>query len=199
MIPSRRLAVSLLVAAGMISAAPVQAQGAARPGAGDAAAARALVQRYYADVANVAGAGALETVVATDLVFHGMNASGQRRGSGALKAYLEELRRSFPDMRFETGMVIAEGDTAAAQFLFKGTHTGAPYRNLPAASRAVTFTGVQVFRVANGRIRELWVYGDTGQMLAQLPARPPGPPPSLAPGAEPEPTPMPTPTPGTRR
>ena len=64
-------------------------------------------------------------------------------------------RFAFPDIRFETGKMIGEGDTVALRWTFTGTHGGAAMGVEPTGVR-VEVAGVETNRVENGRISVSW-------------------------------------------
>ena len=62
---------------------------------------------------------------------------------------------AFPNGLITTDGLIAEGDQVVERFSFRGTNTGSLMHS-PATGKNVTFTGVSVFRIANGKIVEHW-------------------------------------------
>ena len=73
---------------------------------------------------------------------------------------------AFPNGHVTTEELIAEGDQVVERFSFRGINTGS-LMHAPATGKKVTFTGVSVFRIANGKIVEHWGASDTfGSTLA---------------------------------
>jgi predicted ester cyclase len=85
---------------------------------------------------------------------------GPKHGKKETRAMLEELRASFPDVKFwAIGSLIAEGDYVVGRWEGGGTHTGAPYKlqmgELPAnTGRKMHFTGTSVIKIQNGKVVE---------------------------------------------
>ncbi len=75
---------------------------------------------------------------------------------------------AFPDGHVTTEGLIAEGDQVVERFSFRGTNTGS-LMHLPATGKKVIFSGVSVFRIANGKIVEHWgahdAFGTTLSMM----------------------------------
>ena len=92
----------------------------------------------------------------------------------SLEAYLKhltEIRMAFPDLVITPRDLVAEGDRVAVRWSCAGTHR-APLGGLPPTGRRVAFDGMSVYRVADGRIVEIWTSWDTIGYLRQLDALP---------------------------
>jgi len=51
--------------------------------------------------------------------------------------------------------MIAEGDRVMVRWTFRGKHQG-EYLGIPPTGKEVTFCGIYIFRIADGRIAEAW-------------------------------------------
>jgi predicted ester cyclase len=74
---------------------------------------------------------------------------------------------AFPNGYVTTEELIAEGEKVVERFSFRGTNTGS-FMGAPATGKKVMFTGVSVFRVANGKIVEHWGASDASGTIEQL-------------------------------
>jgi steroid delta-isomerase-like uncharacterized protein len=63
--------------------------------------------------------------------------------------------------------VVAEGDTVVVRWTNAGTHVG-EFAGIPATGRAFTIGGIDIYRVAGGRLSEHWHQIDQLSMLGQL-------------------------------
>jgi predicted ester cyclase len=79
------------------------------------------------------------------------------------------LREAFPDIQVRVEDVIAGGDRVAVRFTAAGTQM-APFFGIPATGRHVEWTGIAIYRIADGRIVEAWWAGDTARLLRRLTA-----------------------------
>ncbi|WP_170326955.1 ester cyclase [Ruegeria arenilitoris] len=70
-----------------------------------------------------------------------------------------ENHKAFPDLKVEIFGQVAEGDRVSTHWRFYGTQKGA-YLGKPASGKQVDWTGVQIDRIANGKIAESWVVWD---------------------------------------
>jgi predicted ester cyclase len=75
--------------------------------------------------------------------------------------------RTFPDAKEEIRILVAEGDTVAAQINFQGTQLG-PLGTFPAGGRKLEADFACSYRLEDGRIAEAWVVWDGLDMLRQL-------------------------------
>jgi len=74
---------------------------------------------------------------------------------------------AFPDLRVTVEDVIVDGDLIAARRTATGTNDG-PSQDRAPTGRAVAWPGINIFRVACGRIVEVWSEMDTLGLRAQL-------------------------------
>jgi predicted ester cyclase len=81
-------------------------------------------------------------------------------------------KASFPDMQVTTEDLIAEGDKVVERWTQTQTHSGAPFMGIPPSNKPITFTGISIYRIANGRIVEHWANMDLFGMMAQMGAIP---------------------------
>ena len=109
-----------------------------------------------------------EEILAPDMVFRGPSYMGEPiQGLEAFAQFVRYLRSAFPDMLFIVGHEVAEGDWVATSFTLRGTHRG-EYMGLGPTGKAIDLPGVDLFRVAGGRIREVRVFYDTLGLMQQL-------------------------------
>lgn len=124
-----------------------------------------IVNRYQ-EIYNSNDLDALGEVVADDLltpkIMPGM-ASGLEGGKQVHKKTLIGM----PDWHTAIDDLIAEGDKVVARITMTGTHTGDFY-GFPATGRHVSFTGIYIARIANGKIVEHWGEEDGVSLLQQL-------------------------------
>ncbi len=88
-------------------------------------------------------------------------------GPEGVKELIGMYRAAFPDIRFETGEMICEGDTVAHRWTFTGTHEGA-LMGVEPTGRRVEVAGVEMNRVENGRISASWTVSDSLGLMRQL-------------------------------
>jgi predicted ester cyclase len=95
-------------------------------------------------------------------------------GADGIRQAAELFRQAFPDWRNDDLHLIGEGDLVAEHFVAHGTHRGSVMGESP-TGHDVVLRGINIFRVANGKIAERWGRLDELGLLRQL-----GPVPELA-------------------
>jgi predicted ester cyclase len=96
---------------------------------------------------------------------------GQAPGREGVKQAVAMVSRSFPGQGEIHGLV-AEGDTVTRWWTLRGTHEG-EFLGLPATHKPFTLTGIDVLRIAEGKIVEFWHQEDLLGLMMQLGAVPP--------------------------
>jgi predicted ester cyclase len=75
---------------------------------------------------------------------------------GEEQRWWESARAAFPDMEFTVNLVIESGDLIVSNWTVHGTHTGAPFYEVPPSGEEVTINGTAILRMQDGKIVEHW-------------------------------------------
>jgi steroid delta-isomerase-like uncharacterized protein len=78
----------------------------------------------------------------------------------ACRAAFEHLNVTVEDM-------VAEGNKVTARFTARGIHKG-QFMGLPPTGKPITMTGIEIFRIENGKITELWGEANLLGLMQQL-------------------------------
>lgn len=132
---------------------------------------KAIVRRYR-EIHNNDEMDKLDQVLAPDFVPHTTMPGMPWNGLESAKQIHLMGKASFPDMQVMTEDLIAEGDKIVERWTQTQTHTGAPFMNIPPSNKSIAFTGISIYRIANGKIVEHWANMDMFGMLAQMGAIP---------------------------
>jgi len=130
--------------------------------------AKAVVRRYYQDLWNAWKFDAAADLIAPDISFRGSLGIAVE-GRAAFLDYVRTVRTAFPDFHNSIEELISEGDKVAARLTYSGTHQGVLFGIAP-TGRRVTYSGVAIFRISDGKIVEGWVLGDLASLMQQLQA-----------------------------
>jgi steroid delta-isomerase-like uncharacterized protein len=132
------------------------------------------VRRFYQDVINGRNLDALEELLTPDGVDHTFGSQSPEQA----RQFFGMVQQAFPEMRVEVHEVIAEGELVAARVTYTGTHQG-EFLGIPATGKQTTTSGVDFFRMEDGRQAEHWGGPDMFGVLMQLGVMPgpgtPGP------------------------
>ena len=107
-----------------------------------------------------------EELFAPDFVSHNLP-PGLPPGREGVRIWFETLRAAFPDLTVELDELIVAGDRAAAATTLSGTHEG-ELMGIEPSGRRVAVTGIDMIRIADGRIAEHRGLTDTVGMLRQI-------------------------------
>jgi predicted ester cyclase len=132
----------------------------------------ALVERYFETIWN---GGELEReaeFVAQDITVHAPPMPGIPDGIEGPLAIVKTFRDAVPDLHLRNTVLIGEGDRVVQRWMVTGTHTGADLFGIEPQGASLTLTGINEFRIENGRIQERWGVMDVLGMLQQLGAVP---------------------------
>ena len=124
------------------------------------------IVRRYQEIYNSNDLDALSEVLSEDLVTPKIMPGISTGIEGAKMAHRIMLA-GFPDYQTRIDDLIAEGDKVVARITMSGTHTGS-FMGIPSTGKHVTFTGIYVARIANGKIVEHWGEEDGVGLLQQL-------------------------------
>jgi predicted ester cyclase len=80
---------------------------------------------------------------------------------------VQQLRALFPDIRLTIEDQVAEGDKVVTRVTFHGTHLG-EYPGIRPTGKKVSWQGIGIDRLADGKIVEMWHEADTWSMMRQI-------------------------------
>jgi steroid delta-isomerase-like uncharacterized protein len=128
---------------------------------------KALVRRFI-EVANQGNVTEVSTTLdelfVPDFVRH--DPAGGFRSREDYKQFLFSLQAALPG-QLTLEDLIAEGEKVVVRYTFHGTHQG-EWRGLPPTGKAVTFTGIFICRILDGKIVEGWENADALGLVQQL-------------------------------
>jgi predicted ester cyclase len=101
-----------------------------------------------------------------DVVDHNLQ-PGQGPGLPGVKHVIGLYHEVFPDLSLTCDDIVAAGDKVAVRWTATGTHEG-DQLGVPATHRKVTLTGIDIVRIADGRIAERWGEGNGLEMRQQI-------------------------------
>jgi steroid delta-isomerase-like uncharacterized protein len=74
---------------------------------------------------------------------------------------------TFPDLHVTLDEMIAEDDKVMARWTQRGTHRG-PFLDIPPTGKQISYSGINIFQIANGQIVEDTPYWDFNVIVQQL-------------------------------
>ncbi|MEO8972351.1 MAG: ester cyclase [Ktedonobacteraceae bacterium] len=124
---------------------------------------KALVQRFFEEVINQRNLAALEQFVSSDAVNHTVPTGLPQGPIQFLSLHLN----AFPDMKATVEDLLADGDKVVAVVSYRGTQQST-FRAISSTDKPITVMGINIFRIANGKMVEHWGLVDRLSALQQL-------------------------------
>jgi steroid delta-isomerase-like uncharacterized protein len=125
---------------------------------------KALAKRAFEELLSKGKFELAEQLYAKDFVNHGIH---RDISFGEDQAALKGWHQAFPDLTIVPEKLIAEGDLVTIYWIARGTNTGAG-NGLPATGKKAEQSGITIWRIANGKIKEEWSAFDQLSLMQQL-------------------------------
>ena len=107
-----------------------------------------MARRYF-EILNKGDLDAFDAIVAPDVVFR--NPPAVVRGIDAFRKVVASLRAAFPDLHFTLEDEFGEANKVATRWVMRGTQ----------GARKMDVSGMDIFLIADGKIKEIWVNMDS--------------------------------------
>jgi steroid delta-isomerase-like uncharacterized protein len=127
---------------------------------------KAVVRRFFEELLSTDNFAVADEILSSDFRFY-FAGSPDPMNLEQYKEFLVARRAAFPDRRFVVDDIIAEEDKVSARFTMRGTHKG-EFRGLAPSGREVTMCGIDMIRLAEGKMVEDRVEVDQLGMMQQL-------------------------------
>ncbi|GAC1520177.1 MAG: ester cyclase [Herpetosiphon sp.] len=134
---------------------------------------KAIVRRFFAEVFNRQNQETAHEIIAPTFIAHHPAFPQGIHGPQGILEMMTAFHVAFPDLQYQPEDVIAEGDKVAARWIAQGTHRGV-FLGVPPTGKHVTVVGIDVFRLADGKLAEAWVSSDFLGLMQQIGAVPAG-------------------------
>jgi steroid delta-isomerase-like uncharacterized protein len=126
------------------------------------------LMKQWVDAINRNELSAIEESVARDFIRHDLSgASPDLMGIERLTEFIKTLRAGLPDMEVTIEDIFATDDRVAMSITTVGTHAG-EFLGFPPSGKRVQFAGINLYRIAGGRIAETWQLQDLAGLMRQL-------------------------------
>ena len=125
---------------------------------------KALAKRAFEELLSKGRFELAGELYAKDFVNHGIHRDiSLAEDQAALKGW----HQAFSDLSIAPEKLIADGDLVAVYWIARGTNTGAG-NGLPATGKKVEQSGITIWRIVDGKIKEEWSAFDQLSMMQQL-------------------------------
>ena len=128
---------------------------------------RDIVERWFGELFTRGDLAALDELLTPDFVAHGPGESGDTHGSEGFAEWLRWYLNTFTDREWTVHDVISAGDKVVARYSGRTTYRGG-WLGIPSNNERVLETGILIYRVEGGRVKELWSEMSDLPIAAQL-------------------------------
>ncbi|MES1243913.1 MAG: ester cyclase [Acidobacteriota bacterium] len=123
-----------------------------------------LVKRYISEVLSANRMDKLDEMLGPDFTDNTPGLLTGETGPAVIRKAQERIRSIFPTVEYVLDDLIGEGDKVVARYTVKAATKEEP----GAPAHKVSITGMTIFRVSGGRIRETWIINDQVELYRQL-------------------------------
>jgi steroid delta-isomerase-like uncharacterized protein len=127
---------------------------------------KSIAQRFTDQVFNKGDLSAIDELFSANYVNRSAP-PGLPPGPAGTKIFVTMFRSAFPDLYINIEDTVAEGDRVVVRWVARGTHLGV-FQQIPPAGKQIAFSGIDIVRIADGKIVEGWGAFDQFGMLQQL-------------------------------
>jgi steroid delta-isomerase-like uncharacterized protein len=128
---------------------------------------KALVTRYIEELLMKGNFALAPELVTSDFKIDRSALPQAIAGPEALHRQMDMLKAAFPDLELKIADMFAEGDKVAVRFEAPGTHLH-DFVGIPPTGRKVTWRGIVIYRVENGKVQHAWADWDDEGLIQAL-------------------------------
>ena len=128
-----------------------------------------FIQAYTEDFWNNHNIAAFEKYFTADFIIH---LDDKDLNYEQFNGFCQMYFTAFPDIHVTNDDFVAEGDKVTKVWTMNGTHKS-EFIGIPATGNRVMIKGIEVFRIADGKIAEVWISMNNLGMMQQLGVIPP--------------------------
>jgi len=120
----------------------------------------AIVRRLYEEVWNKRKLEVLDDLLSPSHAIQGPNVSGSEIGPEGYKHQVLRFLKAYPDLHWTIEDIVGGNEKIVAAWTFSGTHEG-EYMGVPATHKKVSFGGITIHHIANGKIIDSFTNWDS--------------------------------------
>lgn len=123
---------------------------------------KAVYRRFLYELYNEAKLDVADEIIADDYEYHDVifkASQYHKTGPEGVKRRVKGYKIGLPDLVFKDELMIAEGDLVVCYWKGTGTHTG-PMFGVKGTGKKVSFKGVDILKIVNGKIVDGWDCSD---------------------------------------
>jgi predicted ester cyclase len=124
---------------------------------------KAVVQRFYEEVFTQKKMEVLGELFAANFIIHDLDVGGEAGGA----TLLQDTLPAFPDVQATVNLWVVQDDLVTTSVSYTGTHQ-AEFLGVAPTGKTVTWHIIDLWRVQDGKLIELWHDVPNGDILEQI-------------------------------
>jgi steroid delta-isomerase-like uncharacterized protein len=125
-----------------------------------------VVRRFFEAGPSSGDLGAADALLAPDFSLH-VPLPTPGPGIGAMNNVITTCRAAFHGLHVTIDDMVADGDRVACRFTARGVH-GGEFMGVPPTGKEIAMTGIEIFRLHDRKIVELWGEANLMGLMQQL-------------------------------
>jgi steroid delta-isomerase-like uncharacterized protein len=126
---------------------------------------KTIVRRFFEEGPSKGNLIIADELLSPDFVMHTPLPASP--GIEGMNEVITTCRAAFEHLNVTIEDMVAEGNNVTARFTAHGIHKGS-FMGLPATGKPITMTGIEIFRIKDGKIVELWGEANLLGLMQQL-------------------------------
>jgi steroid delta-isomerase-like uncharacterized protein len=128
---------------------------------------KATVRRWVVEGFNTGNPAIADKIIDPSFNYHHSGLPPVPSGPEGYKQLVALYRGAFPDLHITMEDMVADGDKVVARWTAQGTNTG-EMMGMPPTGKTFKATGMNMFRINDGKVAEVWTNFDDMGMMQQL-------------------------------
>lgn len=130
-----------------------------------------IISHFYKEMEEKGNLDIIEEILATNCVLH-FPGGIDLYGPEGYKEFRAPLDAALPDLKHSIEDIIVEGEKVVVRFMLRGTYRG-EFMGIAPTGKQVILTSIAIYRLADGKVVEVWCNADDFGLMQQLGVIPP--------------------------
>jgi steroid delta-isomerase-like uncharacterized protein len=126
---------------------------------------KAIVRKFFEEGPSKGNLSIADELLSPDFIIYGPLPASP--GVEGINEIIITCRAAFEHLNVTIEDMIAENDKVVARFTARGIHKG-NFMDLPATGKSIIMTGIEIFRIKDGKITEIWAEANLFGLMQQL-------------------------------
>jgi Predicted ester cyclase len=126
---------------------------------------KAIVRQFFEEGPSKGNLSAADELLSPDFIIYGPLPASP--GVEGINEIITTCRAAFEHLNVTIEDMIAENDKVVARFTARGINKG-NFMDLLATGKSIIMTGIEIFRIKDGKITEIWAEANLLGLMQQL-------------------------------